>query len=309
MAERTLTFSVFRYNPNDGQSAPRMQCYVLEETPRMTLFTALTRIREELDPGLQFDFVCRSATCGSCAMLVNGRPRLACRTRTADLPKEITLFPLPYFRLVGDLSVDTGTWFREMGQRVQSWIHTDFAFDPEAEEERMSNADARAVYELDRCIECGICLAACQTGQARSDFLGAAGLVRLARFLVDPRDQRSDAAADCGSGTPAFDTDNYSCTAGTCRYDGCNTDTECRSTFGSSAHICATAAPPDTGLPIPLAERNCVLGCTGAADCSTGSAAFDADNYACISGACRYEGCNDDAECRASFMSATYVCR
>lgn len=194
MTSRTLTFSIFRFNPQDGQSEPRMQRFELEETPRMTLFTALTRIREEQDPGLQFDFVCRSAICGSCGMLVNGKPLLACRTRTADLPEEVTLLPLPFFSLVGDISVDTGSWFREMGERVESWIHTNSSFDPRAEEERMSNSDAQAVYELDRCIECGCCLAACET-QSRVDFIGAAGMARLARFLVDPRDQRSDAAA------------------------------------------------------------------------------------------------------------------
>lgn len=118
---------------------------------------------------------------------------MASRTRTEELPNKITLLPLPFFRLVGDLSVDTGSWFREMGQRVQSWIHTGLSFDPEAEEERMSNKEAQAIYELDRCIECGCCLAACVAAQMRGDFLGAAGLVRLARFLVDPRDQRSDA--------------------------------------------------------------------------------------------------------------------
>ena len=100
MRERKLTFSIFRYNPYDPESEPRMQEYVLVETPRMTLFTALSRIREEIDPSLQFDFVCRSAICGSCALLVNGRPKLACHTRTSELPKQITLMPLPFFRLV-----------------------------------------------------------------------------------------------------------------------------------------------------------------------------------------------------------------
>jgi fumarate reductase iron-sulfur subunit len=192
MANRTLTFSIFRYNPYNGDAKPRLDEYKLDETPRMTLFTVLSRIREEQDSSLQFDFVCRSAICGSCGMLVNGKPRLACRTRTAELPEKITLLPLPFFRLVGDLSVDTGTWFREMGQRVRSWVHTDLAFDPDGQEERMSNQDAQAVYELDRCIECGCCIAACQTGQLRPDFLGAAGLARLGRFLLDPRDRRSD---------------------------------------------------------------------------------------------------------------------
>lgn len=191
MASRMLTFSIFRHNPYNPDSRPRMHTFELEETPRMTLFTALGRIRDELDPSLQFDFVCRAAVCGSCALLVNGRPRLACKTRIAELPDKITLLPLPFFRLVGDLSVDTGSWFRMMGTRVGSWVHTAKGFDATSEEERMSNEQATAIYELDRCIECGCCLASCTTAQMRRDFLGASGLLRIARFLTDPRDQRS----------------------------------------------------------------------------------------------------------------------
>lgn len=190
--DRTLTFSVFRHNPYDPESVPRLQEYVLEQTPRMTLFTALSVIRERIDPSLQFDFVCRSAICGSCAMLVNGRPRLACKTRIAELPDHITLLPLPMFRLVGDLSVDTGSWFEAMGKRVESWIHTLDEFDPEAEEGRMSNQRAMEVYELDRCIECGCCLSSCATMQMRPGFLGPAGMLRVARFVADPRDERGE---------------------------------------------------------------------------------------------------------------------
>jgi fumarate reductase iron-sulfur subunit len=193
MAGRKLTFSIFRYNPHDPDSKPHMQDFVVDEHPRMTLFTVLTKIREEQDPGLQFDFVCRAAICGSCGMMVNGKAVLACRTRTQDLPEKTTLMPLPFFKLVGDLSVDTGTWFREIGERIESWVHTQDVFNPTAEEERMSNDEAMAVYELDRCIECGCCLAACGTAQMREDFVGAAGLMRMGRFLLDPRDRRSDA--------------------------------------------------------------------------------------------------------------------
>lgn len=189
---RILTFSIFRWNPYlPYLGAPRMQNFTLEETPRMTLFTALTRIREEMDSSLKFDFVCRSAVCGSCAVLVNGRPGLACRTRIKELPSRITLLPLPFFRLVGDLSVDTGSWFREMGMRVQSWVHTPQPFNKAEPESRMSNEQAMKVYELDRCIECGCCVAACATALMREDFLGAAGMLRIVRFLVDPRDDRS----------------------------------------------------------------------------------------------------------------------
>jgi fumarate reductase iron-sulfur subunit len=189
---RNLQLEIFRYNPQDPASVPHMQQYVLDETENMTLFIALNRLREEQDPSLQFDFCCRAAICGACAMVINGRPNLACKTKTKDLPSEITLLPLPVFKLVGDLSVDTGVWFRQMYDKVESWVHTNKTFDPAALEERMDNAVAEQVYELERCIECGCCVAACGTARLRPDFLGAASLNRIARFVVDPRDQRSD---------------------------------------------------------------------------------------------------------------------
>ena len=192
MPARNVTFSIFRHNPYDPASEMRMQDFVLDETPRMTLFTALNRIREEQDPSLQFDFVCRAGVCGTCGILVNGKPGLACHTMTQSLPAKITLMPLPFFKLVGDLSVDTGTWFAEMGKRVESWIHPTEAFDPEAEEQRMTNEEAQEIYELDRCIECGCCIASCGTALMREDFVGAAGMLRIARFMIDPRDGRSD---------------------------------------------------------------------------------------------------------------------
>ncbi|MEK7281804.1 MAG: 4Fe-4S dicluster domain-containing protein, partial [Chloroflexota bacterium] len=101
----------------------------------------------------------------------------------------------------GDLSVDTGSYFREMGQHIESWIHTNKVFDAQAVEERMANEQAQAIYELDRCIECGCCLAACATRLMREDFIGAAGLLRLARFLADPRDQRGNGEAFKAIGT------------------------------------------------------------------------------------------------------------
>lgn len=187
---RFLTFSIFRYNPEDSDSAPHMQSFQLEETDRLTLFIALNRIREEQDPSLQFDFCCRAGICGSCAMLINGKPDLACHTKTKDLPQEITLLPLPVFKLIGDLSVDTGTWFRAMNEKVESWIHTDQDFDPSAQEERMDNQVAENIYELERCIECGCCVAACGRANMRSEFMGAVAFNRICRFMADPRDQR-----------------------------------------------------------------------------------------------------------------------
>mgnify|MGYP001827483411 CR=1 FL=1 len=189
---RRLRFEIFRFNPEDPDSEPHIQTFELDETPYLSLYLALNRIREEQDPSLQFDFACRSAICGSCGMLVNGRPVLGCRTLTSDLPDVIRLHPLPVFKLIGDLSVDTGTWFREMVEKSEAWIHTDREFDPEAQEDRMDDDLAQAIYEGERCIECGCCVASCGVANVNTDFIGPAGLNRIARFMLDPRDGRSE---------------------------------------------------------------------------------------------------------------------
>lgn len=188
---RHLKISVFRYNPNEPEIEPRTEVYEVEEIDGMTFYQALTYIRENLDPSLMFDFVCRAAICGSCAMLINGQPRLACKTQTAAYPAEVNLLPLPFFKLVGDLSVDTGSWFRQMSERVGGWVHTKKEFDPNAIEEKMSNEEAQEIYELDRCVECGCCIAGCATINLKPEFVGAAGILRVARFFIDPRDERS----------------------------------------------------------------------------------------------------------------------
>jgi fumarate reductase iron-sulfur subunit len=193
-APRQLTFRILRYNPQDRDSAPRMQSFELEEADSMTLFIALNEIREKQDPSLQFDFVCRAGICGSCGMMINGRPGLACRTLTAQLGPEITLAPLPVFELIGDLSVNTGKWMRHMSERLATWVHMKSAeVDLTRIEEPMEPELAEQIYLLDRCIECGCCVAACGTARMREDFVGAVGLNRIARFRLDPRDTRDDA--------------------------------------------------------------------------------------------------------------------
>ena len=189
---RRLRFEIFRYNPQDPDSKPHMQTYELDEAPYMSIFIALSQIRETQDPSLQFDFACRSAICGSCGMMVNGRPMLGCRTQTSDLPDVIRMHPLPVFKLVGDLSVDTGIWFREMVESTEAWIHAKDAFDPDAEEQRMDNEVTQKVYDSDRCIECGCCIASCGVANVNDEFAGPAGLNRIARFSMDPRDTRDD---------------------------------------------------------------------------------------------------------------------
>ena len=193
VVHRRLTIEVFRYDPRAPERAPHMQSYEIEEVDGMTLYIALNEVRETLDPALQFDFVCRSGICGSCGMVINGSPGLACRTLTKSLGPKITLAPLPAFELIADLSVNTGKWMRAMSERLETWIHgREGEADLARMEEPMEPAVAEAIYELDRCIECGCCVAACGTALMRKDFVGAVGLNKIGRFRLDPRDRRGD---------------------------------------------------------------------------------------------------------------------
>jgi fumarate reductase iron-sulfur subunit len=186
---------ILRSNPEDPEDAPHWESFTVEPAEGMTLFIALGELREQQDPSLQFDFVCRAGICGSCGMLINGRPGLACRTLVANLPSPTRLAPLPGFALIGDLSVDTGRWMRAMSENLETWVQgASVDRDPAAIEAPMEPALAEAIYELERCIECGCCIAACGTAQMREDFVGAVGLNKLARFRLDPRDDRNDAA-------------------------------------------------------------------------------------------------------------------
>ena len=167
---RTLTFVIFRHNPADSNSSPHLQSYKVEEADSMTLFIALNDIRENQDP------------------------TLACRTLTKNLSDEIHLRPLPGFALIGDLSVNTGKWMRAMSQRLETWIHLqEESLNLSKLEERMEPKLAQDIYELERCIECGCCIAACGSAQMRDDFIGAVGINQIARFTIDPRDNRTDA--------------------------------------------------------------------------------------------------------------------
>ncbi|MCC7325722.1 MAG: fumarate reductase iron-sulfur subunit [Burkholderiales bacterium] len=190
----TIRLHVLRYNPQIAGDVPRMQTFELEQAHGMTLFIALSEIRERLDPSLQFDFVCRAGICGSCGMMVNGRPTLACRTLTRDVGPDITLAPLPVFEIIGDLSVNTGKWMRGLSERLESWLHEKRKdVDLSRIEEPMDPELAEKLNALDRCVECGCCVAACGSARMRPDFIGAVGIAKIARFRLDPREKRTDA--------------------------------------------------------------------------------------------------------------------
>jgi fumarate reductase iron-sulfur subunit len=191
---RMLKISILRYNPHEKDDKPHVETYELEEAPGMTLFIALNEIRQLQDNSLKFDFVCRAGICGSCGMIINGRPGLACRALTSTMDTEISLAPLPVFDLIGDLSVNTGKWMAGMSDRLETWIHEEEGKEISVDriEEAIDPDLSDEIYELDRCIECGCCVAGCGTVIMREKFVGAVGLNKVARYHLDPRDKRTD---------------------------------------------------------------------------------------------------------------------
>ncbi|HZD20632.1 MAG TPA: 2Fe-2S iron-sulfur cluster-binding protein, partial [Burkholderiales bacterium] len=90
-----------------GGAAGRLQSYEVPRYPSQTVLDIVTHIQRKIDPSLAYRYACRVGMCGSCAMVVNGKERWACRTLLKTLKSGIvTVRPLYHFPLVRDLVVD-----------------------------------------------------------------------------------------------------------------------------------------------------------------------------------------------------------
>lgn len=109
------------------------------------------------------------------------------------------------------------------------------------------------------------------------------------------------AAADCEMGSPLYGADNYACSSGLCKWLGCTTSDECAQAYNSPDYVC--------GLVNGSTYKTCYKNCVSAGDCAlAGAPLFGADNYACNSGKCEWQGCNTSTECADTYMNPSYVC-
>ncbi len=156
----------------------------------MNLLEALFRIQDEKDGTLSFRYSCRGAVCGSCAMRVNGKDVLACRTHVEDLlDKPALIEPLPPFPVIRDLIVDMSTFFNHY-QKIEPYLHVK-PVSPKAEY-TMKEIKRKDIDPYIQCILCGICFGTCPAFEKDSKFLGPAMLAKAYRFLIDPRDMRNE---------------------------------------------------------------------------------------------------------------------
>jgi succinate dehydrogenase / fumarate reductase iron-sulfur subunit len=183
-----FTFKILRYDAKDPSREPWFQSYRVPVIPGLTVLGVINRIRDEIDGTLAFRCSCRSAICGSCAMVINGKIDLACRTQVATFKSdEIILEPLPNFEVIRDLVVDM-TPFWDMYEKIQPYL---VRKSPDPEKEIYQNeGDRKKIDQFVNCILCACCYGACPVIADEPAYLGPAAAAKLERFVLDSRDER-----------------------------------------------------------------------------------------------------------------------
>lgn len=174
-----INLLIDRFDPNRDRAGYKQQLKV-EVKESGTVLDALIKAWQQ-DPGISFRRSCRSAICGSCAMLINGEPRLACQTLLKDVvgpDGSLSLEPMPGFRRIKDLVVDLQPFFDSL-KDIIPWVLTRADHDG-----LMSPEDAAKIENPATCILCGLCDS--QLGDGRG--VGPAAVVKNIRLALDTRD-------------------------------------------------------------------------------------------------------------------------
>ena len=133
---------------------------------------------------ITYDSNCLEEVCGSCAMLINGRARMACSALIDKLEHPIRLEPLSKFPVVRDLAVDRAVLFEDL-KRVKAWVPIDGTYDL-GPGPRMTMEQQEQAYPLSRCISCCCCMEVCPQFNEHTGFVGAAAISQVRLFNTHP---------------------------------------------------------------------------------------------------------------------------
>lgn len=174
-----------RFNP-ETDAKPHWEAYQVNAEPTDQVLDALHTVKWHHDGSLAFRRSCAHGICGSDAMMINGKNRLACKVLIKDLKPPILIEPMRGFPVVKDLIVDMEGFFHKY-KAIQPYLITQ---DPPPEKERLqSPAERERFDDTTKCILCGACTTSCPSFWAEHDYLGPAAIVQAHRFLFDSRDQ------------------------------------------------------------------------------------------------------------------------
>ena len=177
---------VRRFNPETDE-APHWETYNLEVEPTDRVLDLLHQVKWYQDGTLTFRRSCAHGVCGSDAMVINGRNRLACETLVQDLGSKISVEALKAVPLVKDLLVDMDGFMDKYRQVMPFLVNDDIPED--GKERRQSQADRERYDDTTKCILCAACTTACPVFWTNPDYVGPAAIVNAHRFIIDSRDQ------------------------------------------------------------------------------------------------------------------------
>ena len=185
-ASPSITLRLFRYDP-EADAVPRYEDHTVPRTPHMRVLDVLNHVYDKADVPVAHRWYCGTKKCGECALTVNGTPMLSCWEAAED---RMTCEPLANFPILRDLAVDTAPAEARIVAMQPFLTRTVRPAFPEALDPRAMEAS----NHLAKCIECHLCSAAVPArvaaeGPALPGGAGPAGLVRFARFALDPREE------------------------------------------------------------------------------------------------------------------------
>ncbi|MFX1473679.1 MAG: succinate dehydrogenase/fumarate reductase iron-sulfur subunit [Promethearchaeota archaeon] len=209
----------------EGKEITHYDLYKVDLRKGMTVLDVLFQIQDYMDESLAFRYSCRGAVCGSCAMLVNKMPVLACRSQVSSLQKassnlkpfaaltdaptgwnpesEVLVEPLPNLPILKDLVVDM-TRFYDALESLKLWGEPAKGDQPRVQ----SPAERKKIERYVNCIMCALCFGSCPINAERGEYLGPAALAKSWRFYEDSRMDDSNRyleGAKAASGSPLCD--------------------------------------------------------------------------------------------------------
>ena len=208
MSARKRKFVITRFDP-DVDEVPKTQEYEIPCQEDWKVLDAINFIKDEVDASISHRWSCRMAVCGSCGMMVNGEPKLTCKTALSSYGDTVEIEPLANFPIVKDLVVEL-EGFMDKFKAVKPWI---VAAKDEAEMKAastmkegtysQSTEELAAFKQFSMCINCMLCYAACPVVANEPDFLGPAAIALGHRYNMDTRDggQRERNEVFRGEGT------------------------------------------------------------------------------------------------------------
>ena len=184
--EESIALEIFRYCPDDS-TEPVFQTYEVPLKKEWVILDALNYIKDHLDGSLSYRWSCRMGVCGSCGMMINGKPVLSCATFLHKYaPGPIKVEPLENFPVIRDLVIEMSD-FMEKLKSVKPWIIRES--DGGDGQEYLQTPSQLADYkQYSMCINCMLCYAACPVYGLEPGFIGPAALALAQRYNYDSRD-------------------------------------------------------------------------------------------------------------------------